>query len=76
MPGNHGDYFSSEYQDTEAVSSGHPWEESRGIGGSYGINRAENINDYSTSEELILELVDIVSRGGNLLLNVGVRNGR
>ena len=71
MPGNHGDYYSSEYQDTKAVGAGHPWEESRGIGGSYGFNRAENINDYSTSEELIHELIDIVSRGGNLLLNVG-----
>ena len=71
MPGKHGDYYSSEYQDTDAVHSGHPWEESRGVGGSYGFNRAENIDDYSTSEELIHELVDIVCRGGNLLLNVG-----
>ena len=71
MPGQHGDYFSSEYQDTDAVNSEHPWEESRGVGGSYGFNRAENIDDYSSSEELIHELVDIVSRGGNLLLNVG-----
>jgi alpha-L-fucosidase len=71
MPGNHGDYFSSEYQDTDAVEKDHPWEESRGIGGSYGFNRAENLSDYRTSEELILELVDVVSRGGNMLLNVG-----
>lgn len=71
MPGKHGDYFSSEYQDTDAVNSEHPWEESRGVGGSYGFNRAENIDDYSSSKELIHELVDIVSRGGNLLLNVG-----
>ena len=71
MPGKHGDYFSSEYKDTDAVGVAHPWEESRGIGGSYGFNRAENLDDYSTSAELIRELIEIVSNGGNLLLNVG-----
>lgn len=71
MPGKHGDYFSSEYQDTDAVGESHPWEESRGIGGSYGFNRAENLSDYRTSEELVMELIDVVSRGGNFLLNVG-----
>jgi len=55
----------------DAEIKDHPWEESRGIGGSYGYNRAENLDDYQTSEELIEELIDIVSRGGNLLLNVG-----
>jgi alpha-L-fucosidase len=70
-PGKHGDYFSSEYEDTDAVGAAHPWEESRGVGGSYGFNRDENIDDYSTSESLVRELIDIVSRGGNLLLNVG-----
>ena len=70
MPGNHGDYYSSEYKDAKGTFS-KPWEESRGVGGSYGFNRAENAGNYSTSKQLILELVDIVSRGGNLLLNVG-----
>lgn len=49
----------------------HPWEESRGIGYSYGYNRAERAGDYRTSRELVLMLVDIVSRGGNLLLGIG-----
>lgn len=69
--GNHGDYFSSEYEDASHEGATKPWEESRGIGGSYGYNRAENLADYSTSQALIHELINIVSRGGNLLLNVG-----
>ncbi len=71
MPGKHGDYFSSEYKDADSDKFTKPWEESRGIGGSYGFNRAENLENYSSSQELIVELIDIVSRGGNLLLNVG-----
>jgi len=70
MPAHHGDYYSSEYKDANLTKQ-HPWEESRGVGGSYGYNRAENLENYSTSQQLILELIDIVSRGGNLLLNVG-----
>jgi alpha-L-fucosidase len=49
----------------------HPWEECRGIGGSFGYNRNENLKDYSTSKELIKILIDKVARGGNLLLNIG-----
>jgi alpha-L-fucosidase len=47
------------------------WEESRGIGHSYGYNRNEQLEDYQSSHDLILALVDIVSRGGNLLLDIG-----
>jgi len=71
MPGKHGDFFSSEYQDADGLGVGHPWEESRGMGLSYGYNRAENIDHYRTSKELIHELIGVVSGGGNLLLNVG-----
>ena len=49
----------------------HAWEESRGMGFSYGYNRAETLKDYRTGRELILMLVDLVSRGGNLLLDIG-----
>jgi alpha-L-fucosidase len=47
------------------------WEESRGIGNSYGYNRNEKLEDYKTGKELILILTDVVARGGNLLLDIG-----
>lgn len=71
MPGHHGDYYSTEYNDKEGFGKHHPWEESRGIGKSYGFNRAEQLEDYCTSQELVNQLIGIVSKGGNFLLNVG-----
>ena len=34
-------------------------------------NRHEKLEDYKSSHDLILMLADIVSRGGNLLLDIG-----
>ena len=41
------------------------------MGFSYGYNRAERLEHYHTGRELVLMLVDLVSRGGNLLLDIG-----
>lgn len=49
----------------------HPWEECRGIGTSFGFNRTENLDNYSSAEELIRLLVSTVAAGGNLLLDIG-----
>lgn len=66
----HGGYWTTEY--TAGMSgTDHPWEEDRGMAFSYGYNRAERLQDYHTGRELIIMLADIVSRGGNLLLDVG-----
>ncbi len=66
----HGGYFTTEYGAGMADDS-HPWEESRGMGHSYGWSRVENIDDYKSARELLLVLIDLVSRGGNLLLDIG-----
>ncbi len=68
-----GDYYTTEYGKyaQKEMSGAHPWEENRGIGGSYGFNRNEDAEDYRTGRELVRLLIDTASRGGNLLLNVG-----
>src|SRR5437588_10534387 len=66
----HGGYWTTEY--TAGMSGiDHPWEENRGMGVSYGYNRAEGLNDYHTARELGRIWVDTVSRGGNLLRDMG-----
>lgn len=72
--GRHGGYYTTEYNlihDAAAPQYMHPWEECRGIGGSFGYNRFEKIEDYSSAEELVHILIEKVSAGGNLLLDVG-----
>ena len=66
----HGGYWTTEYTPGMAGMD-HPWEESRGMGFSYGYNRAERLDHYHTGRELVVMLVDLVSRGGNLLLDIG-----
>jgi len=66
----HGGFYTTEYGSGMDDDS-HPWEENRGMGFSYGYNRAENLQDYRSARELILMLIDVVSRGGNLCLDIG-----
>ena len=73
--GRHGGHYTTEYAldggDTSGDNARHPWEECRGIGNSFGFNRYETVADYMSRERCVETLVHCVSRGGNLLLNVG-----
>ena len=66
----HWDFTTPEYEKMAKITN-YKWESSRGIGNSYGYNKMETERDYLTSEKLIYLLIDIVSKNGNLLLNVG-----
>lgn len=72
----HGGFYTTEYghvyqKEGIGEEAYHPWEECRGIGGSFGWNRTENLEHYSSSEKLVHMLIEKVANGGNFLLNVG-----
>jgi alpha-L-fucosidase len=67
----HWDFRTSEYQQGLEVQGHGMWQSCRGIGYSFGYNQVEDASHYLDAAGAIKELVDVVSRGGNLLLNVG-----
>ena len=67
---HHGGVYTPEYQ-PDMDFKDHYFEENRGMGFSYGYNRAEDAWDYNSAKSLVLQLVDKVSRGGNFLLDIG-----
>jgi len=74
--GRHGGFYTTEYgkvheDDPGAAFLQHPWEECRGMGASFGYNRNESIDEYRDARTMIHELIQIVAKGGNLLLDVG-----
>lgn len=75
--GHLGGNFTTEYgyitgkQRIEDVVLDRPFEECRGIGKSFGLNRIETTGDYMTAKELLETLCSLVSKGGNFLLNIG-----
>ncbi|MFK0104306.1 alpha-L-fucosidase [Streptomyces sp. NPDC091217] len=67
------DYTTPEYT-TYADTVVAKWEASRGLDPrSYGYNRATPDDAYMTTEEVVHSLVDIVSKNGNFLLDIGPR---
>jgi alpha-L-fucosidase len=79
--GKHGGFYTSEFggkQGWTKLSGMKKWEECRCVARSWwGYSRNDSPDDYRTATELVQMLVEIVSRGGNLLLNVGpTRDGR
>ena len=76
LRGQVGDYTTTEY-DSLGNSSGkgmrkhRPFEECRGVGHSFAFNRAENYDIYDSRETSVRKLIDLVSKGGVLLLDVG-----
>ena len=49
----------------------HPWESTRGLGFSFGYNQDEDERQSLSGTALVRLLVDVVSKNGNLLINVG-----
>jgi alpha-L-fucosidase len=66
----HYDFRTPEYASFDETTP-FKWEATRGIGFSFGYNQNEGPESYLSVEELVRSFVDIVSKNGNLLLNVG-----
>jgi len=67
---NHFDFETPEYASFAEIRA-KKWESCRGVGASFGYNRNEGSAHHLTVEALVRSFVDIVSKNGNLLLNVG-----
>lgn len=67
----HFDYETSEYQAMAESENAPAWENCRGIGLSFGYNQVESEEHSLNTESALRHFLDIVSRGGNFLLNVG-----
>ncbi len=66
----HCDFRTPEYSVFEK-SKREKWELTRGIGNSFGYNQFEGEKDYIAIDKLIRLFVDLVSKNGNMLLNIG-----
>ncbi len=69
----HGGFGTPEYQHRfdGRLSKAGLFEECQGMGMSFGYNRNESAEDYRSTAALLELLINTVSRGGNLLLDIG-----
>lgn len=68
----HHDFTTPEYAKMDKITE-EKWETCRGLGFSFGYNQIEGPEHVLESGDLIRLLIDIVSKNGNLLLNIGPR---
>ena len=59
-----------EYAPPDDIVDG-PWELCRGIGSSFGHNRAERSEHHMSAFDIVALLTEVVAKGGHLLLDVG-----
>jgi alpha-L-fucosidase len=69
IPPPHCDYITSGDNEILDKAIGFEWENPGSMNTSYGYN--QNDHNWVDAREIVFRLVDIVSKGGNYLLNVG-----
>jgi alpha-L-fucosidase len=69
-PRRHHDFETPEYKTMDDIYP-EKWETCRGLGYSFGYNQVEGPEQTIKEDELIHLLIDVTSKNGNLLLNVG-----
>ncbi len=70
IPSTHHDFRTPEYASFAEITQ-EKWEATRGIGFSFGYNQNEGPEHHLSVTKLIHMFVDVVSKNGNMLLNVG-----